>query len=202
MRILRTTSARVIFSLALALALLVVVHPALHATPATQATQADQQMPAVGQQAPDFKLNSQEGTPVSLHDYKGKWVVLYFYPKDMTQGCTIEAHNFQRDLAQYDAKGAVILGVSADTVDSHKEFCAKDSLTFKLLADPTHEVITKYGSLNPPYTMKDGTVLTVAARNTFLINPQGVIVKEYTKVNPNSHSEALLTDLTALQNGK
>ncbi len=86
---------------------------------------------------PDFTLNSQERTSVSLHDYKGKWVVLYFYPKDMTQGCTIEAHNFQRDLAQYDAKNAVILGVSVDTVDSHQQFCTKESLTFKLLADTT-----------------------------------------------------------------
>lgn len=194
MKILRTASARIILSLALGLALLVVAHPVLHATPAPQAAQMDQQMPAVGATAPDFKLSSQEGTTVSLHDYKGKWVILYFYPKDMTQGCTIEAHNFQRDLAQYDQKGVVILGVSADTVDSHKEFCTKESLTFKLLADPTHEVISKYGSLSSSMTM--------AARNTFVINPQGVIVKEYTKVNPNKHSEDLLTDLTALQSGK
>src|SRR5579885_167556 len=82
-------------------------------------------VPPVGAAAPDFTLHSQEGTPVSLHDYRGKWVVLYFYPKDMTQGCTIEAHNFQRDLAQYNGRNAVILGVSVDTVDSHKEFCAK-----------------------------------------------------------------------------
>src|SRR5579859_721060 len=87
--------------------------------------------PAVGTQAPDFTLNSQEGKPVSLHDFKGKWVVLYFYPKDMTTGCTIEAHNFQRDLAKYNALNAVILGVSLDTVESHKTFCSKDSLTFK-----------------------------------------------------------------------
>ncbi len=103
--------------------------------------------PAVGSKAPDFKLSSQEGTQVSLHDYQGKWVVLYFYPKDMTQGCTIEAHNFQRDLGQYDQKHAVILGVSEDTVDSHKEFCTKESLTFKLLADSNHEVAPKYGSI-------------------------------------------------------
>src|SRR5580700_9931082 len=112
--------------------------------------------PAEGSKAPDFTLKSQEGTPVSLHDYKGKWVVLYFYPKDMTSGCTIEAHGFQRDLAQYDAKGAVILGVSVDSVDSHKEFCAKDSLTFKLLSDTSHEVVTKYGSLVSG-KMQDGT---------------------------------------------
>ena len=89
-----------------------------------------------GATAPNFSLPSQEDTPVSLSQYKGKWVVLYFYPKDMTTGCTIEAHNFQRDLPKYDALNAVVLGVSLDTVESHKTFCTKDSLTFKLLADP------------------------------------------------------------------
>src|SRR5262249_17579959 len=83
--------------------------------------------PAEGSKAPDFTLKSQDGTPVSLHDFKGKNVVLYFYPKDMTQGCTIEAHGFQRDLDKYTAKNAVILGVSVDTVESHQQFCAKDS---------------------------------------------------------------------------
>jgi peroxiredoxin Q/BCP len=173
------------------------VMPALHAALADDAAP----MPAVGQQAPDFKLNSQEGTPVSLHDYKGKWVILYFYPKDMTSGCTIEAHGFQRDLAQYDAKNAVILGVSVDSVDSHKEFCAKDSLTFKLLSDTSHEVVTKYGSLVSG-KMQDGTQVTMAQRNTFLIDPKGVIVKVYTKVNPTPHSEQVLADLTAAQGMK
>jgi thioredoxin-dependent peroxiredoxin len=192
----RTAKARIILSIALGLALLVVAMPALHAAIADD----NAPMPAVGQQAPDFKLNSQEGTPVSLHDYKGKWVILYFYPKDMTQGCTIEAHNFQRDLAQYDAKGAVILGVSVDPVDSHKEFCTKESLTFKLLSDTSHEVVTKYGTLR---TYGNGPNAMVAAnRNTFLINPQGVIVKVYTNVNPTPHSEAVLADLTAAQASK
>src|SRR5438270_727362 len=90
-------------------------------------------MPSEGSKAPDFTLSTQEGKTVSLHDFAGKWVVLYFYPKDMTQGCTIEAHNCERDLAQYDKKNAVILGVSEDSVDSHKQFCTKESLTFKLL---------------------------------------------------------------------
>ena len=93
------------------------------------------EVPQAGQQAPSFKLPSQDGSEYGLNDFKGKWVVLYFYPKDMTQGCTIEAHGFQNDLAKYDADNAVILGVSVDSVDSHKQFCAKDSLTFKLLAD-------------------------------------------------------------------
>src|SRR5437660_11883525 len=102
--------------------------------------------PAVGSAAPDFTLNSQDGAPVSLHDFKGKWVVLYFYPKDFTHGCTIEAHNFQRDLAKYEAKNAVILGVSEDNVESHKGFCTKEGLSFKVLADTTeHKVATTYG---------------------------------------------------------
>ncbi|MBZ5612161.1 MAG: peroxiredoxin [Acidobacteriia bacterium] len=152
--------------------------------------------PAAGVAAPDFTLNSQEGAPVSLHDYRGKWVVLYFYPKDMTQGCTIEAHNFQRDLAQYGAKNAVILGVSVDTVDSHQQFCTKESLTFKLLSDSSHEVTTKYGSLQQFGSM------TLAARNTFLVDPHGVIRKVYLKVNPNPHSEEVLAALTTLEKGE
>src|SRR3954453_23774463 len=96
--------------------------------------------PAVGAAAPDFTLHSQENKPVSLHDFKGKWVVLYFYPKDFTTGCTIEAHNFQRDLDQYEKKNAVILGVSLDSIDSHKSFCAKEGLNFKLLSDSSQEV--------------------------------------------------------------
>src|SRR6201997_4243566 len=79
--------------------------------------------PTVGASAPDFTLNSQENKPVSLHDFKGKWVVLYFYPKDFTTGCTVEAHNFQRDLAQYEQKNAVIVGVSVQDEDSHQKFC-------------------------------------------------------------------------------
>src|SRR3984885_78100 len=104
-------------------------------------------VPTQGSKAPDFTLQSQEGKTVSLKDFKGQWVVLYFYPKDMTQGCTIEAHNFQRDLAQYTAKKTAIVGVSADNIDSHQQFCTKESLTFKLLADPEKKTIASYGSL-------------------------------------------------------
>src|SRR5580700_9378731 len=154
---------------------------------------ADSKTPAVGATAPDFTLKSQDGTPVNLHDFKGKWVVLYFYPKDMTQGCTIEAHGFQRDLAQYDAKNAVILGVSVDTVESHQQFCAKDSLTFKLLADDSKEVVAKYGSVQE---MKG---MTLAARNTFVIDPKGVIRKVFLKVNPTPHSTEVLAALGDLQ---
>ncbi len=103
-----------------------------------------QTQPAAGTAAPDFSLATSDGSQVSLKDFKGKWVVLYFYPKDMTSGCTIEAQNFQRDLTQYDKTGAVILGVSVDNTDSHKQFCAKEGLTFKLLADPGGKVSAQY----------------------------------------------------------
>src|SRR5215472_7966838 len=107
------------------LLLVLVVASALFAYHSVRAADAP---PAVGTAAPDFTLNSQEGTPVSLHDFKGKWVVLYFYPKDFTSGCTTEAHNFQRDLAQFEAKNAVILGVSVDSTDQHQKFCTKEGL--------------------------------------------------------------------------
>ena len=172
--------------LGVAAALLLCAYPALRA--------ADP--PAVGTAAPSFKLTSQEGTPVSLSDFKGQWVVLYFYPKDFTSGCTIEAHNFQQDLAKYQQIHAVILGVSVDTADSHKQFCAKEGLNFKLLADTDHSVSATYGS-----TMEhEGT--TYSARNTFLIDPKGIIVKEFIKVSPSKHSEEVLAALAELQKGK
>jgi peroxiredoxin Q/BCP len=160
---------------------------------ASAVLQAADQPPAEGSPAPDFTLKNQEGQTVSLHDYRGKWVVLYFYPKDMTPGCTIEAHGFQRDLAQYDQKKAVILGVSVDNVDSHKQFCAKDGLTFKLLADTEKEVSGKYGSIRQMGQM------TMSARNTFLIDPKGVIRKTYIGVKPQTHSEEVLAALAELQ---
>src|SRR6201987_980607 len=154
---------------------------------------ADSKTPAIGSTAPDFTLTSQDGTPISLHDFKGKWVVLYFYPKDFTSGCTTEAHNFQRDLAQYQAKKAVILGVSVQDADSHKQFCAKEGLNFKLLADTDKKVSEEYGS-----GMQFG-VAKLSARHTFLINPDGVMAKEYIDGNPSKHSEEVLATLTELQ---
>jgi peroxiredoxin Q/BCP len=146
-------------------------------------------MPQVGQMAPLFTLPNEENQQVSLEQYRGKWVVLYFYPKDMTSGCTLEAHHFQRDLGKYEALNAVILGVSVDTVASHKKFCAKDSLTFTLLADPGMNVVRKYGSLGHfgPWT--------IANRNTFLINPEGKIARVWTKVNPGVHSDQVLAEI-------
>jgi len=149
--------------------------------------------PAVGSAAPEFTLKSQEGTPVSLKDFHGKWVVLYFYPKDFTSGCTIEAHNFQRDQPMYLQKNAVVLGVSVDSTDSHKQFCAKEGLNFKLLADTDYKVSTEYDSLMTYNGAK------MAARHTFIINPEGKIVKAFTEVNPNQHSAEVLTALGEMQ---
>jgi peroxiredoxin Q/BCP len=154
---------------------------------------ADQTMPSVGQVAPTFTLPSQDGSQISLTSFRDKWVVLYFYPKDMTPGCTIEAHNFQRDQAKFDADNAVILGVSLDTPDSHKQFCTKEGLTFRLLADPEHKVVDAYGSLGSFATFK------IANRNTFLIDPQGKIVKEWTKVDVSHHSDEVLAAIADLK---
>jgi thioredoxin-dependent peroxiredoxin len=149
--------------------------------------------PQVGQSAPDFTLPSQDGSQISLKDFRGKWVVLYFYPKDGTSGCTLEAHNFQRDLPKYEQRNAVILGVSVDSTGSHQEFCAKQGLTFKLLADTGTSVSGQYGSrLNL-------LVTKVASRNTFLIDPTGKIVKVWTGVSPGRHSEEVIAALAAQQ---
>ncbi len=176
---------RTILSFALAALLLLV-------TVGTAVQAAD--VPAVGAKAPDFTLKSQENKTVNLHDFQGKWVVLYFYPKDMTQGCTIEAHNFQADQAKYDALNAAVVGVSVDPVDSHVEFCTKENLTFKLLADVDHKVVAMYGS-----TQTMGKMGEVAARNTFLLDPKGTIRKEFVKVDPPGHSKEVLAALEDLE---
>jgi peroxiredoxin Q/BCP len=149
--------------------------------------------PSVGVSAPDFTLNSQENKPVSLHDFKGKWVVLYFYPKDFTSGCTVEAHNFQRDLAQYEQKNVVIVGVSVQDEDSHQKFCTKEGLSFKLLADTKQQVSTEYDSVMTYNEAK------FSARHTFLIDPQGKVQKVWLEVKPDKHSEEVLAALTQLQ---
>ena len=153
----------------------------------------EQKQPEAGKPAPDFSLTAGDGSQVNLKDYRGKWVVLYFYPKDFTSGCTIEAKSFQRDLDQYTKTGAVILGVSVDNAQSHKEFCAKEGLNFKLLADPDAKVSTEYGSI------MDYKGSKLAARNTFIINPKGEIAKVYTGVKPAEHSEQVLKDLAELK---
>ena len=149
-------------------------------------------VPQAGQLAPDFTLPSQDGSKISLHQFKGKWVVLYFYPKDGTPGCTIEAHNFQRDLPEYERKNAVIVGVSVDSPGSHQAFCAKQRLTFKLLADTEKSVSRDYGSLTSLLGYK------IASRNTFLVNPERRITKVWTDVKPGRHSGEVLAILTQL----
>ena len=158
---------------------------------ASLVTATDQ--PAVGAAAPDFNLMSNEGKQTSLKDFRGQWVVLYFYPKDFTSGCTLEAHNFQRDLKKYEKMKAVIIGVSVDTAESHKDFCAKEGLSFKLLSDPDAKVSTQYGSIMEYNGAK------LSARTTFIINPKGKVVKVFTEVKPGGHSEEVLSALASLQ---
>jgi peroxiredoxin Q/BCP len=150
---------------------------------------------AVGSTAPSFTLPSQLDKPVSLSDFKGKFVVLYFYPKDQTQGCTVEAHNFQRDEAKYTALNAAVVGVSLDTVDSHKKFCTKETLTFKLLADPDHKVVDEYG-----VPLKGMGPVKFASRQTFLISPDGKIIKFWPDVKVADHSEAVLAAIKEVSN--
>jgi thioredoxin-dependent peroxiredoxin len=160
---------------------------------AVRAMQTGKKAPVAGTTAPDFTVNSQDGKPVSLHDFRGKWIVLYFYPKDFTSGCTKEAHNFQRDLTLYEQKGAVILGVSVQDEGTHQKFCEKEGLSFRLLADTRYSVSTSYDSL-----MNLG-VGKLSARHTFLIDPNGVVRKAYLKVDAGRHSEEVLADLAQLQ---
>lgn len=159
------------------------------------ALRAGNTAPAVGTEAPDFTLNSQDDKPVSLHDFRGRWVVLYFYPKDMTPGCTVEAHNFQRDLASYQARNATILGVSVQDEQTHREFCAKESLHFKLLADTKKEVSEKYDSIINFGIMK------LSARHTFLIDPSGKVRRVWTDVDVKKHSGEILATLAELEKG-
>lgn len=151
------------------------------------------EFPAVNEPAPDFSLKSDQGKDTSLKDFHGKWVVLYFYPKDFTSGCTIEAQNFQRDLAKYEAKNAAIVGVSVDTAESHKEFCTKEKLDFRLLSDPEGKVSQIYNSV------MEYKGATLSARNTFLIDPHGKLVKVFSPVKPMGHSEEVLAALDELQ---
>jgi thioredoxin-dependent peroxiredoxin len=147
-------------------------------------------LPALDQPAPDFLLptNTGEGT-VSLMDYRGKWLILYFYPKDFTSGCTLEARRFQQDLPKYLEKNTQILGVSVDSVDSHAKFCDSEGLKFPLLADEKGIVSKAYGSW-----------LGIAAlRHTFIVDPAGILKEIFLGVNPSVHSQEVLTRLTELQ---
>ena len=157
------------------------------------ATAFAQDPPVVGAAAPQFRLQDQTGKWHALSDYKGKWVVLYFYPKDMTPGCTTQACEFRDNIFEYRDIGAVILGVSVDDVESHKAFSDEHSLPFPILADVEKKVATSYGTLT-----KYLGIAELARRDTFIISPQGKIAKHYMKVDPKGHSAIVLGDLKQL----
>ncbi len=148
--------------------------------------------------APDFNLPDQDGTYHSLKDYLGKWIVLYFYPKDDTSGCTAEACSFRdaRDLIA-EFGNAVVIGVSKDAPASHKKFAEKYDLNFTLLSDESTEVINTYGAWKKK-SMYGKTYLGIQ-RSTVIINPAGKIAKEYPKVNPKEHAAEIISDLRQLQ---
>src|SRR3954467_5322529 len=156
----------------------------------TAAMAMSAELPAVGAPAPGFTLPAQDGKPVNLKDYRGKWVVLYFYPKDMTPGCTTEACEFRDNIFAFRKADAVVLGISIDDVDSHKKFSEKHGLPFPLLADPKKETADRYQVMS---------FTGFAKRETFLIDPQGRLVKHYLDVDPKGHSEAVLKDLEELK---
>lgn len=159
------------------------------------AASARAETPAAGEIAPDFRLQDQHGDWHELEDYRGRWVTLYFYPKDDTPGCTTEACAFRDDIFAFRRLGAAILGVSLDDVDSHREFAEKYSLPFSLLADTGGEVAEAYSVK----TIRGD--MTYATRQTFLIDPDGRIARHYERVDPEAHSKQVLADLSALMNG-
>ena len=150
-------------------------------------------LPPAGSPAPDFSLVSDSGSVVRLADLRGRPVVLYFYPKDDTPGCTVEACAFRDDYAAYDQAGAVILGVSPDSVDSHKKFKAKFNLPFPLLADEGHRVAEAYGAWGEKKSAI-GTRMGIL-RTTFLIGSDGVLLKVFEKVKPDGHSQEIMAAL-------
>jgi peroxiredoxin Q/BCP len=151
-------------------------------------------MPAIETDAPKFELKDQSGDEVRLRDLKGKWVVLYFYPKDDTPGCTKEACNFRDNYGALQARGAVVLGVSGDSEASHQKFREKYSLPFQLLADPEHEIAKAYGAWGTKNNY--GRTYEGIIRSTFIIGPDGRIKKTWPRVKPDSHGQEVLTWLT------
>lgn len=148
--------------------------------------------------APNFNLPDQNGKEHSLSDYKGRWLIVYFYPKDDTPGCTKEACSFRDSSTEFKKLGVELVGISKDTVKSHKRFEEKYKLNFTLLADPDHKTIDAFGAWGRKKFMGrefDGTL-----RNTYIVDPEGEIVKTYEKVNPLTHSQEILKDLEQLMN--
>jgi peroxiredoxin Q/BCP len=152
----------------------------------------------IGQYAPDFCLLDQEGSKACLLDFRGKWVVLYFYPRDNTPGCSLEARNFSCLRKDFEAENAVIFGVSRDSVESHKRFIEKKELKLKLLSDEQASIHNKYDVLHPKHF--GGKEVISAVRTTFLINPEGKISRVWDNVKAAGHAEKVLSDLRALKN--
>lgn len=159
----------------------------------TAACGSEPQLPRVGEPAPDFRLVSDDGTEVALSDHRGQWVVLYFYPKDFSTACTIQARMFQQDIAKYRSRNAVILGVSMDSVESHRSFCSAQGLDYALLSDPDGQVSEAYGSIRGAGNSK------FSRRNTFIVDPDGNVIRVYLEVNPGTHSREVLADLARFQ---
>ena len=145
----------------------------------------------VGQAAPDFRAQDQNGEWHALEDFRGTWLAVYFYPKDDTPGCTTEACNFRDNIYAFKAIGAEVVGISVDDVESHKAFSDKYKLPFRILADPEGEIAGAYGVL------RDYQVGKLASRQSFIVNPDGVIAKHYEDVDPDTHTDEVLADLKA-----
>ena len=148
----------------------------------------------VGSKAPNFTLSDQNSIQHQLSDYEGSWVILYFYPKDDTPGCTTQACDFRDAVKRIIASKSNVFGVSLDSVESHKRFADKNNLPFSLLSDESGEVSEAYDSLNNFMSFKS------AKRNTFIIDPDGKVAKIYISVKPSTHSQMVLNDLNQLQN--
>jgi peroxiredoxin Q/BCP len=154
-------------------------------------------LPSLQESAPGFRLDGVEPDPggtarpvtLGLDDCRGSWLVLYFYPRDFTSGCTLEARGFQRDLPRFEAAGTRVIGISADDPEQHAEFCGSEGLRYTLLSDPGGLVSQRYGSWIPPYSQ----------RHTFLIDPQGVLRASWVAVRPAGHSQEVLAELQRLQ---
>ena len=164
---------------------------AMTASVFAQAPAASSASPAEGTKAPAFKLQDQAGKWHTLEQYKGKWVVLYFYPKDFTGGCTTQACELRDNIFAFNKANAVILGVSVDDVASHEKFAKEHSLPYDILADPDRKVSGEYGVLFTAGTTQ------LASRQTFLIGPDGKIVKHWNKVDPKGHSNMVLAEIKA-----
>ena len=147
----------------------------------------------IGDDAPSFTLPDSQGNQINSNDFKGKWIVLYFYPKDDTPGCTTEACHFRDDFKLLESLGAKVIGISIDDSFSHKKFAEKYNLPFPLLSDASGEVASRYGALN------NFLVIKLAKRYTYLINPQGKIAKIYLSVDTSKHSQEIIDDLKGLK---